>query len=821
MWRFYGCLFFLLSIIGGARAQVVLRGSVLGLELQPVPNAQIIVKETGKGTTADGNGMFQLTLPARQKVGLRFEAIGYEPLDTVVATFEDRLPPMSILLDEQVTHIEQVSVIGQRRSMATLEHIDVKTISTMRSSSLGIENLVKTLPGVQSSNELSSQYSVRGGSFDENLVYIDGIEVYRPTLIRSGNQEGLSVINPDMVEKLTFSAGGFPAYYGDKMSSVLSIQYRTPRESAARFQLGLLENRVLLEGATPSKELGAMVGLRYKTTQLLLNTSDLRGDYSPSFFDLQGKCHYHLSSSFSWELVWGLARNAYRFVPKKKTTNIPSFSGGYSTFMVYYEGKEEDLYNTAFANTALRFRPTTDWELGLTLSTFHTAESESFDILGEYWLGELLPDEKSYLQINDSLASFGIGGTLDHARNRFNAWVNAVQLGARYEFGNHVLRFGLESKNHTLAHRLNEWHVIDSAGYTLPRRALPFDDRQSMRSAGELEYQHLAGHGHLHLQYDFWNVRWEIDGGVRISTRRARDAGKVNWDTPRVSPRLAFTMSPEAIPNLSTYFATGFYYQYPFYREMRDRRGSLYPTLAPQRALHFVLGGRWSFPTYVYPFRVQLELFQKNLSSLIPYTVENLSLRYEAANIAEGMIRGIDLKVHGELVPGAESWMSLSLLKASMQLTGSPRDAALRPEVGGDFPMPSDQRLALSFFLQDYLPGLPSYSIHITGHYASGLPFTPPSAPYGTIGRLPAYKRADVGFEKVFKSEQHCDRWLQRINWLREFSVGIEVLNLLDLANTSSLLWVTVPKETGGFARLAVPNYLTARCVNVRLLLGF
>lgn len=814
MWRIaLGALLFLLVALP-TRAQVVLRGSVLDLERQPVANASIIVKETGKGTTAHANGSFELTLPERQRLHLRFEAMGYEAIDTVVSTFTQRLPPMSILLEEQVTHIDQVAVVGQRRNFATLEHIDVKTISTMRASSLGIEHLVKTLPGVQSSNELSSQYSVRGGSFDENLVYIDGMEVYRPTLVRSGNQEGLSVINPDMVEKLTFSAGGFPAYYGDKMSSVLSIQYRTPRDLAAKVQLGLLENRVLLEGVTPSKDLGAMVGVRYKTTRLLLNTTDTQGDYSPAFLDLQSKLHYNLSSRFSLDLVAGLARNAYRFVPKVKRTNINTFSGGYDNLTVYYEGKEEDFYNTAFVNAALRFRPTPAWDLRANLSAFHTAEFESFDILGEYWLKELQPDGTAIANVNDSLANFGVGGALDHARNHFNAWVAGGQLSARYTFGDHALQLGVEAKQHLLDHRLAEWHVVDSAGYTLPRNRLAFEDAQTMHTSGTLRYLRLAAYTHLHLQQDFWRTRWELDAGLRLSTRD-------QWDMPRLSPRLAFTVSPEAVPNLACYFASGVYYQFPFYREMRDRRGELHPTLAPQRAVHFVLGSRWSFPTATYPFRVQLELFQKELAELIPYTVENLSLRYEAANIAEGRIRGLDLKVHGELVAGAESWLSLSLMKAQMHFTGEPREAARRPTSDADFPMPSDQRFAISLFLQDYLPNLPSYSVNLTAHYASGLPFTPPNAPYGVTANLPAYKRVDVGFEKVFKSSQYSDLWLRRTDWLKEFTVGVEVLNLLDIANTSSLLWVTVPTPQGGFTRLAVPNYLTARCVNFRVRLGF
>ena len=794
--------------------QVVLRGSVLDVERQPVSNANIIIKETGKGTSASSTGAFELMLPMQKIVALRIEAIGYTPVDTVVATFSNRLPPFSIMLEETYTDIEQVAVIGTRKQYATLEPIDVRTISAMRSSSLGIENLIKTLPGVQSANELSSQYSVRGGTFDENLIYIDGAEVYRPTLIRSGNQEGLSVINPDMVEKLSFSAGGFPAYYGDKMSSVLNIQYRTPKEFGAKLQLGLLENRLLLEGVSPTRKFAAMLGVRYKTTKHLLNTTETQGDYTPTFVDLQSKLYYAMNDHFSVELLTGLARNSYQFVPKVKKTQVGTLAGNYKALMVYYEGKEEDLYYTSFANLNLNYSPLPKWKLQLGTTLFHTVESETFDILGEYWLQNLQDEGSSISEVNDSLANFGVGGALDHARNYFNAWVTSIQANAQYSFGAHSLQLGIAAKEHRLTHRLTEWHIVDSAGYTLPSHDLSYDDKNTMQAEGSLRYLRLSGFGNLHLNYPLGATRCEIDAGVRFTTRDVLDA-------PRVSPRLSVTVTPNNLPTLSCYFATGFYYQYPFYREMRDQRGTLHPSLAPQRALHLVLGSRWSFPLLERPFRIQLELYQKNIDKLIPYNVENLSLRYEAANIGKGVLRGVDLKIHGELVPGAESWLSLSLLSAQMRLLDEPRNPALTPSSSSYFPMPSDQRFAISLFLQDYLPKLPSYTVNLTAHYATGLPFTPPSAPYGVIGRLPSYKRIDIGFEKEFKSATYQEVWLRKAKWLKEFRVGLEVLNLLDFANTSSYMWITVPTAEGKLTRLAVPNYLTARCINLRIRLGF
>jgi hypothetical protein len=806
-------LFFLL-LANYTTAQVILHGSVLDIERQPIANASIFDKETGRGTTTNAIGAFELTLPLKKIISLRIEAIGFEAIDTIVSTNAKRLPPFSIMLNEKITEIEEVAVISTQKQFATLEHINLKTISAMSASSLGLENLIKTLPGVQSTNELSSQYSVRGGTFDENLVYIDGSEVYRPTLIRSGNQEGLSVVNPDMVEKLTFSAGGFPAYFGDKMSSVLNIQYRTPKELAAQFQLGLLENRLLLEGATPNQQIGAMLGIRYKTTQLLLNTTETKGDYKPSFLDIQSKISYKISDNLSLNFLASLARNSYRFIPKVKKTQVGTLTGLYKAFMVYYEGQEEDQYNTSLANLTLKYTPSSDWKIQFATNAYHTSESEAFDILGEYWLQNVQADNKSINEVNDSLANFGIGGALDHARNYFHAWVAGGKINAQYSFSRHNLQLGISAYEHRLTHSLSEWHIIDSAGYTLPRRQLEFDDQNTMKAEGDLRYLRLAAYTNLHLNYNFWAAQFELDLGLRFSTRDV-------LQTPRLSPRFALTYTPDALPTFSCYFASGIYYQYPFYREMRAANGELFPNLLPQRAIHYILGTRWSFPVLEHPFRIQLEFYKKDIAKLIPYNIENLSLRYEAANIAEGYIHGIDLKIHGELVPGAESWLSLSLLSAKMRFTDSPRNPLLTPTTNSYFAMPSDQRFAISLFLQDYLPSLPSYTVNLTAHYASGLPFTPPHSPYGTIGRLPAYKRIDIGFEKEFKSQYFSETWLRKAKWLKEFRIGIEVLNLLDFANTSSYLWVAIPSEQGNISRLAVPNYLTTRCINFRVRLGF
>lgn len=789
-----------------------LRGVVVDTSGSPIAYAVVSSPALTRPVSVTSSGEFSLRLSGVDTASLHVSALGYEPFDTLVLSGNGEIF-LRIALREELVRIEDVSVVGSRSRMVTVERIDVSRVLQLPSSAGGLEALLKTFPGVHASNELSVQYSVRGGSFDENLVYIDGIEVYRPSLVRAGNQEGMSIINPDMVSSVEFSAGAFPARYGDRMSSALNIVYREPSRFRARLDASLLENRAYLEGHLPSANLGAMLGVRYKSTRLLLNTTDTKGDYRPDFLDIQGKLSYRPHGDVRLSFLGGFSRNQYHFKPTKKTTQIGTGLGTFLLMNVYYEGQERDLYSTGFASFSTRWQPIDPLTLNLTLGLYRTVEQETFDILAEYWLDDL-KDDSAPVVVNDSVANVGIGGTFGHARNYFNATVFSSSLIASYQLGEHLLEGGVEASRRKLSHNLSEWHVVDSAGYTLPFRELPFDVSGTIFDCRGLQTHRFSSYLQSILKFRFPSVQLSLVAGARLSAREQLDA-------IRLSPRISLSVTPVELPTLSLYLAGGYYYQYPFYREMRNRQGLLYPHLKPQKAIHAVVGSQWSFLLASRPFRLQTELYYKRQFDLIPYTVTNVSLHYEATNAAEGRVAGLDLKLNGELVSGVESWISLSLMKADMRLTSSLQGELLTPAQQSYFPSPADQRFAGSLFLQDYFPGFPSFRVHLAGHYATGLPFTPPGASYGTVARLPAYKRIDIGFSKVFKEKGYSVSWLREARWLRELTLSAEVLNLLNFANTISYMWIVVPMQGAGLGQLAVPNYLTARCVNVRLIASF
>ncbi|PIE84710.1 MAG: hypothetical protein CSA07_01225 [Bacteroidia bacterium] len=788
-----------------------LSGRVLDGEGKPLPAVNVIVLETGQGTVCNDRGEFTLSLPNASPAKIRFSAVGYGTLDTTLSVGPaDHRHTITLPLVD--TEIGAVEVSTSVRTDATMERIFLPDQSAVATAGAGVESLLKTLPGVSSRNELSSQYSVRGGSFDENLVYIDGMQVHRPSLVRGGSQEGLSVINPDMVERLEFSAGAFPANLGDRMSSALTIGYRQPRGYRAKLDLSLLESRLLLEGGEKDGQWSGMVGLRYKSTRLLLNTQDTKGDYRPNFMDLQVKGTWAPRGDMQLELLSGYMRNEYQFRPTRKETTFGNLQSPYNQMTIFYEGGERDLYQTLFSNLRYRWRLGEQWTLRAQLSGFGTMEAESFDILGEYWLSSIKPSDQPN-PLNDSLANKGIGGAFDHARNRLQALVLRGGLSTRYQHHGGTYELGLELEQKRLEQDLNEWHLVDSAEYTLPLEPLAFSPTDRVRNRGELNASKSALYLTARHQWELAGLELELAGGGRLTSRDWKHA-------IRFSPRGSITVRPLSYPTLSAYFASGFYYQYPFYRELQDRHGELHPKLRPQRSVHYVLGTRLNFPQFDIPFQVQVELYRKDFRHYIPYMVDNLRLRYEAENAARGDIMGIDLKVNATLVPGAESWLSLSLMRGQLRLDQPLRRAEAMPREDGYFPLPTDQRLAISVFLQDYLPWWPSFHVHVATTYATGLPFTPPDGRYGLTGRLPAYQRVDIGFTKIFRSDHHSDQWLSGVKWLRDWSVTAEVLNLTDFANTASYLWVSIPGGEG-LSKLAVPNYLTARCINFRLVVGF
>lgn len=768
------------------------------------------------GTSCDSAGRFDFQVDGVEvgdTLRVEFLSLGYEGRDTVIVLGVGQgAVDLSVCLVAEVVEIGEawVSAAG-RRGGATVQRLDLKGWGGVTSSlGGGIEALVKSLGGVSSRNELSSQYSVRGGSFDENLVYIDGVEVYRPSLVRSGHQEGLSIINPDMVSGVDFSAGGFPSSYGDRLSSVLDIHYRRPARVGGGLHLSLLENRLYVEAGDDKFPVGALLGVRYKNTGLLLRTTDAEGEYRPHFFDVQGKVVCRLGRGWELGLSGFYLQNGYHFIPRRRETQVGSILGDMRSLVVYYEGQERDRYETVLGSVDLIWRPDRAWEARLLLPVTLLRERERYDLLGEYWLAEVgTPDEAR--AVNDSAANVGIGGGFDHADNGYGCVDFSPQLTLEYRFGRGRILGGAGYRFRTFTHRVREWSLQDSAGYTLPYAGLGEVFLYRSRLGMDTLSDHKAW-GYLQAEVDFplsWGLlTWVV--GCRVS-------GVAHLGGVEVSPRTSLSLLPEGVPSLRVYLAGGAYHQYVHYREMMDRRGALHPLGArPQRSLHGVVGLRYSFAIGWRPFSLQVEGYYKYLDRLIPYTVDNLRLQYEGENASRGRVLGIEARLNGELVPGAQSWVSVSVMGGEQWFYRTLGEGVAIPGLGERFPLPQDQVFSGSLHLRDYLPYLPSFQVNLSVHYSTGIPFTPPHVPYGSYARMPSYKRIDIGFTKVFKDYRHCDRWLEsRSDWLREWSVSFEVLNLFDFDNVASYMWVRVPGPSGGVSELAVPNYLTARCFNV------
>lgn len=787
-------------------------GRVVDTSGKAIGNAEVrlLPAETLVAIT-DGEGAFSFLVEASDSLSISVTALGYATQRQSVRLLDGKAH-VRVELEEAMIAIEGVGVAGHVAPHATMQRIDIDALLKLHGAGSGVESLVKLMPGVHSANELSSQYSVRGGSYDENLVYIDGIEVHRPQLVRSGSQEGMSIINPDMVEAIEFSSGAFPASYGDKLSSVLNVKYRTPRRFAARVDLSLMENRACIEGATPSQRFSTMLGVRYKTTRLLLNTTDTKGDYLPSYLDIQAKGHWAPTQNVDLSALLGFSRNAYSFKPYKKVTRFGALTSDFLQMNVYYEGQERDIYTTFFGTLETNWRATPAFTLNGQLGGYWTREEENFDILGEYWLSELRGVDE-VRPLLDSASNVGIGGFLEHARNRFEGVVLSAKVRGEYTFDLGGVEGGVEVTPRHFRHATREWNLIDSAGYALPLAAGGVPVHGLARGEG-------AFSSVLYSAYVQTILRFAFEVGELTLVAGVRGSGKDRFEHLRVSPRFSASFVPSAARGVRLYAGSGLYYQYPFYRELRDRQGGVHVGVAPQRSVHVLGGVQWSFLVAERPVKLQAEGYGKWGGDLIPYTLDNVRVRYEAQNAAESRTYGLDVKINGELAPGVESWLSLSVMRSKMRITDSLRDASRQPLEEAFFLAPQDQLFGGSLFLQDYLPGVPGFRVSLQASYALGVPFSAPNGRYGQQARMPSYRRVDIGFSYAFKDENYSLKRLSNVQWLKRLIVSAEVLNLLNFYNTVSYMWIKVPSSKGGSGLMAVPNYLTGRCVNVRFVMA-
>lgn len=785
--------------LSGQSTRPLLRGKITDTNNQAVIQAHILAQPSGYGSVSDSTGHFVLPHDNKFPMTLRISALGYHRRELVLQQAPDG--SLQVKLEEDSRSIQQVDVRARRLGSTHNQRLDAAHLQNLPSAGgHGIEGIVRSQMGVAANNELSSQYRVRGGNFDENLVYVNGQEVYRPFLLHSGQQEGLSFVNPDLTEAVEFSAGGFSAAYGDKMSSVLDIQYKRPQESAGSASLGILGANAHLEGAALQQRLTWITGARYKTNRYLLGTLDEKGSYRPDFSDIQAYLTYQASPRLHFEVLAYYSLNSYAFEPEDRETSFGTIQD-IKQLRIYFAGKEEDRFQTGYGSFSTHFQLSPQQSYRLTYTGFRTFEEETYDIAGAYWLREV--QDPNNEDANDLI---GVGEYLQHARNDLLGIVNALQLEGKHSTRRSTSAWGLQYRNEVFKNRVNEWEMIDSAGYSIPYTGSNIQLAYTKNAQHNLANHRILAYFHNQSSWALGQGQLLLDAGLRASYF------SFNEDFT-LSPRLLLSYLPTQ-GHRRYRLSGGYYHQPPFFKEMRRPDGSLNKAVKAQRSIHVVAGYDYYFERWERPFKFTTEVYYKHMDRLIPYQVNNVRIVYSGENEAKGYAAGIDFKINGELVPGEESWATLSFLKTEEDLLNDQWSDPERAGEPGYTPRPSDQRVNFSLFFQDYLPNNPDFKVHLSFLYGSGLPFGAPRAPrYQATLRMPPYRRVDLGFSYDLMS-----RWAQPRAWgLKNMWLGLEVFNLPNISNTISYYWVT-DINNGQFA---VPNYLTARRINLKLSVKF
>lgn len=761
----------------------------------------------------DSRGYYQIKIPIDKETKLLFTLIGYYVDSVRIKPLTEANIQRNVVLVAQQNLIGQIDVVGQRDVPESGVKIKPRELEFNTGPLSTVEGLIKTLPGVVSRSEFSSQYNVRGGNFDENLVYVNGIEVYRPFLARSGQQEGLSFVNSDMVSDIYFSAGGFPAWYGDKMSSVLDITYRKPEPFGVRAQASFLGGSLTAEGRTLKDRLGVMVSGRYRTNQLLLGSTTLQADYRPRFTDVQAYITYLLTDEWQIEFLGNYAKNNFQVLPQTSATKFGTLSEALQ-LNIFFEGQEQYFYTTRFGALKANWRPFGNAHLSFYATAYQTVEQELTDVIGYYRLAEL----------NNSLGSDdfgeikllrGVGAFQNYLRNRLDAIVLNAGHDGVYSTKKGTIRWGLRVQRDDIVDRYKEWERIDSAGYSVPHRPSQIDSVLSDTAVFYTPitdlplWQHFDTRAsvvsHRVMGYAAYERSWRTDSSVwQLNTGVRSHYWSFNRQTT-ISPRASLSYTPGKKKFLTYRIASGLYHQPPFYREFRDLQGGINPNIRAQMAAHLVLGLDYQFKMWNRPFKLVTEGYYKQLYNLVPYEIDNVRIRYSAKNEAIGYSGGVDLRINGEFVKGTESWASLSVFRVMEDLEND--DA-------GYIPRPTDTRFSFAIFFQDYFPRDPSFRVSLNLYVIGGFPFGPPQSERAAqVFRAPAYRRVDIGFIKVLKEEGKIHKWAL-LNNFRSVWLSAEVFNLLQTRNTVSYLWV---RDISVGAQYAVPNYLTARLLNVKL----
>lgn len=791
----------LLLIASAGHAQVKIFGKVIDAEEQPIEFATVRIAGTAVGATTGLDGSYSLSVTESDTIEIIFTCIGYKEHKQKLISPSGNVN-VNAKLFKTTRELEAIEVTEYKKQTGGMQTLDAGQLKVgPNASGNAVEGLLTTIAGVSSKDEMSSQYSVRGGSYDENSVYINGIEVYRPQLISSGQQEGLSIINPSLVGSIEFSTGGFSAEYGDKMSSVLDITYRQPESFEGNVAASLMGAEAAIGQSTG--KFSQLHGIRYKRNTTLLSSLETKGEYDPSFFDYQTNLRLKLNDQWNISFLGNIAMNNYKFTPKTRSTSFGT-SQNVKEFTVYFDGKEQDRFETYFGALELNYDVNKSTGFTLLASGFLTNELVAYDISGEYWLDEAGTNDGE----NSVGGEIGVGKYLEHSRNRFQAGVFTLGLKGHTSLNRHNLQYGLEYRNQQIYDRTSEWEQRDSAGYSLPNIDNKLEMIYNLTSKHDLTTNKLSWYAQDTYRLMVNAGLFTFNGGLRMSY----------WDFNNeflVSPRISIGYIPEFNNSLSFRLSGGLYYQSPFYKEFRetktDENGNSYAELnrdiKSQRSIQLILGGDYTFRALDRPFKITAEAYYKKLDDIIPYELDNLKIVYSGRNEADGFIAGIDFKFFGQFVPGTDSWFSFSLMKTQENLNGV------------KVPRPTDQRYSFGVFFNDYFPKFPKLKFSLKGIISDGFPMTPPQVSRDvSYFRAPAYKRLDIGFQYQLVGGEKDG--VRPYNFWRHFKsiwIGVDVFNLFDFSNVSSYYWVTDVNDI----QYAVPNYLTRRQFNVNLSVAF
>tara|TARA_B100000795_G_scaffold218214_1_gene172290 strand:- start:7967 stop:10414 length:2448 start_codon:yes stop_codon:yes gene_type:complete len=799
-----------------AQKTTLLKGVVKNTNNQPIEGVSVKFKDSGTITDAKGN--YRIIIPLNQSITIVYSHISHYSLTKKLTVRNRNIIRYSPILNSKTEKLNEIIIKNNKNNSQGIINIDVLKAKNIIGPNAGIENTLMTLPGVNNNNELSTQYNVRGGNFDENLVYVNGIEIYRSFLIRSGQQEGLSFINPDLVKNINFSAGGFQAKFGDKLSSVLDITYRQAKKSKVSINTSALGGSITFEGQILNNKISTITGVRYRDNSLFVNSKQIKTNYRPRFTDIQSFITYNVSDNLTFNFLGNFSLNNYNYTPITRRTRFGTINDPLE-LIVFYEGQEKNNYLTLFGAFSANYQISENIDITATASSYNTQEEEYFDIAATYNLGEVDANIGSD-NFGEVDFSEGIGSQLNHARNDLDALINNFQLKGKYKKDNLELSLGMKYQHENIKDRIREWEIIDSLGFSIRpplsisnnQPYIPFEGPilpfQNIREDNNVNINRISGFLQINQKHFLNDTEIWYSAGLRFQNWLVEGNSITSKNQLIISPRAQFAIKPNWTKDMLFRISGGFYSQPPSYRELKNFNGKLNINVKAQKSIHFVSGIDYSFSMWQRPFKLTTEIYYKDLSNVNAYSIDNVRIRYRADNLTTAFSKGIDLRLNGEFIAGSDSWVSIGYLKTMENINNK-----------GAISRPSDQRVKFGILFQDYVPNLPDLKAYLNLVYNTGVPGGSPSYsdPYKFQNRLRDYKRADLGVSYVItdSKKQYSTGLLSKF---KELTAGIELFNMFDIQNSITNTWV---RDVYSKTQFGIPNYMTGRVLNFKIGMKF